>query len=215
MASRSFPVIYVLAGTNGAGKSSVGGNAFRRAGADYFNPDEATRRLLAADPAVSLAQANAEAWRVGVQLLEQAIEQGSTHAFETTLGGATITRLLAEAAAGGSKVRVWYVALATVELHIERVRKRVAAGGHDIPEDAIRRRYDDSRANLISLLPVLDELRVYDNSKPNDPTRGLEPSPQLVLFLRHGKVVETAEPSHTPDWAKPIIAAALRVGRRR
>lgn len=60
MSSRP-PRIYVLAGVNGAGKSSIGGAAFRQFGSDYYNPDEAARALLAANPALTQAAANSVA----------------------------------------------------------------------------------------------------------------------------------------------------------
>ena len=160
------PCVYVLAGTNGAGKSSVGGAAIREKGAGYFNPDEATRRIRAANPHISERDANIAAWQEGKRLLEEAIARRLVFAIETTLGGETIATLLLRALAEGLEVRMWYVALATPELHIARVRARVAGGGHDIPEHTIRERYDRSRVNLIRLLPHPTELRVFDNRPP-------------------------------------------------
>ena len=90
------PHIYVLAGVNGAGKSSIGGAAFRAAGADYYNPDEAARTWMAANPALTQADANSAAWRKGVELLTRAIGERKNFAFETTLGANTIPRLLME-----------------------------------------------------------------------------------------------------------------------
>jgi predicted ABC-type ATPase len=54
--------LYVLAGVNGAGKSSIGGAAIRAAGGNYYNPDEAARELIAANPGLSQTDANAAAW---------------------------------------------------------------------------------------------------------------------------------------------------------
>lgn len=203
------PSIHVLAGTNGAGKSSVAGAAFRRAGADYFNPDELTRRLVAAQPGLTLEQANIIAWNEGKHLLECAIEEKLDLAFETTLGGNTIPALLERAAEAGLEVRIWYVGLATPELHIARVRARVAKGGHDIPEDKIRERFDRGPSNLIRLLPKLTSLRLYDNSEDGDPAKE-GPNPKLVLHLEEGHIVEVLALKEVPQWAQPIVAAALR-----
>src|SRR6266404_2928049 len=104
--------------SNGAGKSSVAGAMFRRSGADYFNPDEATARILAANPGISAAGANSAAWHQGKRLLERAIAERLDFAFETTLGGRTITGLLERAASRGFEVRIWYVGLNGPELHI-------------------------------------------------------------------------------------------------
>jgi predicted ABC-type ATPase len=154
-------------------------------------------------------EANAAAWRIGRTLLERAIRDRLDFAFETTLGGNTIQRLLGVAAASGIEVRVWYVGLGSPELHVERVAARVRRGGHPIPEELIRQRYERSRLNLVRLLPDLAALRVYDNSDPADPEAGEVPNPRLVLHLEAGRIVGPEDLSQTPDWARPLVAAAL------
>ena len=203
--------IYVLAGVNGAGKSSIAGAAFRAHGADYFNPDEAARRLMSASPRLDQTEANGLAWQQGKRLLERAIAERLDHAFETTLGGHTLARLLAEAASAGIAIHVWYAGLDSPELHLRRVRSRVQRGGHDIPEEAIRRRYQHSRLNLVELIPRLTALRLYDNSIEADPAAHAVPQPILLLQLDRGRIVTPSDLSATPDWARPIVAAALRV----
>jgi predicted ABC-type ATPase len=205
------PCIYVLAGTNGAGKSSIAGAMFRYKGAEYFNPDEAAFRMLAANPALTCEQANSAAWNEGKRLLERAIDERCNFAFETTLGGRSIAALLEKVPATGIAVRVWYVGLSSSELHIARVRARVKKGGHDIPEARIRERFVSSRWNLIRLLPRLTEIFVYDNSEEADPSSGSVPEPKLILHAIKGKVAATCNLKQAPDWAKPILMAALRV----
>ena len=203
------PRIYVLAGVNGAGKSSVGGAAFL----DYYNPDEAARELRDADPGLTSTEANALAWQKGREMLERAVRERLDFVFETTLGGNTIPCLLAEAAESGIEVSIWYVGLESPELNIERVAARVRRGGHSIPEETIRRRYELSRLNLVHLLPHLTDLRVYDNSDSADPELGKAPVPHLVLHLKEGIIlIPTLEDLPlTPEWAKPIVAAAFRL----
>lgn len=202
--------IYVLAGTNGAGKSSIGGALLLAEGVRFYNPDEAARRLRAANPGLPTDEANGLAWQRGAALLQRAIGEDLDFAFETTLGGDTITRLLQTAIDAGSEVHAWYAGLASVEHHIRRVKARVAKGGHGIPEATIRRRYVASRMNLVLLLPRLASLRVYDNSVEADPARGVAPHPALVLHVERGAIVAPADLTRTPVWAKPIVAAALR-----
>jgi predicted ABC-type ATPase len=202
--------IYVLAGTNGAGKSSIGGAMIRAGGGDYFNPDEAARQIAEANPGSSIAEANSVAWLEGKRLLERAIAERGNFAFETTLGGATMTKLLASSIDAGIDVHMWYVALASPELHLARVRARVSRGGHDIPEREVRRRYDASRHNLLELLRGLASLRVHDNSADADPATGIAPVPALVLHMERGQVLQHCELATAPDWAKPILLTALR-----
>lgn len=212
--ARAAPVIFVLAGVNGAGKSSIGGALLRQSGLAYFNPDEAAH-VIRDEIGGSVEEANALAWREGRERLENAIQRRHSFAFETTLGGNTIAGMLREAADAGIDVLVWFVGLARPEQHIERVRARVAAGGHDIPEAKIRERWDSSRRNLIALMPHLMELKVFDNSREGDPRAGTIPPPKLILHWRRGAIVGPAARSlrSTPDWAQPIVAAALRLQR--
>jgi predicted ABC-type ATPase len=204
----------VLAGTNGAGKSSIAGAVLRQYGLEFFDPDAAARRIRAANRGRTQEQANAAAWNEGRRLLERAITERLDFAFETTLGGATMSALLERALAAGIEVHVWYIGLSSPGLHIARVRARVRRGGHDIPEQRIRERYDRSRVNLVRLLPKLTELRVFDNSAEADPHTGAAPEPIPLLHMVRGKVVTSCELSTTPEWAKPIFAAALGERRR-
>ena len=161
MSTSRRPRIHVLAGVNGAGKSSIGGAAVRHYGGEYFNPDEVACALREKAPALTQTDANSAAWRQGASLLSRAIDERLEFTFETTLGGNTITSLLAQAAEQGIEVHIWYVGLASPELHIARVQARVSRGGHDIPVRDIHRRYEHSRLNLIALLPHLTTLHVY------------------------------------------------------
>lgn len=207
----SKPSIHVLAGVNGAGKSSIGESEFVGEGAPVFNPDTIAQEIRKLHPGITLPLANAQAWQIGKTLLEQAIAQDKDYRFETTLGGNTIARLLEKAARGGHRLHVWFCGLQSADLHIRRVASRVAHGGHDIPAEKIRERWTRSRENLIRLLPFIGHLRVYDNSAEGDPAEGRRPHPVLVLEMKHGKITAPPDLSGTPDWAKPILAAAIHL----
>jgi predicted ABC-type ATPase len=215
--------IFVLAGCNGAGKSSIGGAALIESGLRFYNPDEAARKILAANahlnPPPTMGEVNAAAWNQGRTLLERAIDRQLDFAFETTLGGQTMTELLERAAGEGLAVHIWFAGLENVELHIERVRRRVARGGHDIPREKIVERYDGGRKNLVRLLPQLASVRVYDNSAEADPGRGLTPAPRLLIHCVERKIVAPTKLrsllADTSQWAKPMVAAALDVHLKR
>lgn len=205
----------VLAGVNGAGKSSVGGARIRALGAHYFNPDDAARRIRAEQPRLTQPQANSLAWHEGRRLLERAIAERLDYAFESTLGASTLPRMLADAADDGAHVWVWYVGLDSAERHLARVKARVAGGGHDIPEADIRRRWDHSRQNLVALMPRLTRLWVYDNSLEADPRRGKAPRPRQLLEMEAGRIVAPKDIAATPDWAKPIVARGMQLHEQR
>lgn len=203
------PVLFVLAGVNGAGKSSIGGNLLQQAGLAWFNPDTFARELIAAT-GCDQDQANAAAWQEGVRRLDEAISERRHHAIETTLGGRTIpARIMA--ATQSHDVMMWFCGLATPELHIARVKARVIAGGHAIPEASIRARYPQAQANLIALMPHLAHLQVYDNSVEVAPGDAV-PDPLLVAEMVAGRLVWPADVESlraTPQWAKPLLEAAL------
>src|ERR1700712_2172874 len=109
MAVKPRPTLTILAGVNGAGKSSVGGQALRESGAEYFNPDEQARLLRGKQPNLTQEKANAISWAYGKAKLEEAIATGADFTFESTLGGKTITKLLIEAARKGHQIDIWFV----------------------------------------------------------------------------------------------------------
>jgi predicted ABC-type ATPase len=210
----SRPVIYVLAGVNGAGKSSVGGHLLTRAGLAWFNPDQFARELRAATNC-SVTEANASAWQEGMRRLAAACGQAQSYAFETTLGGRSVPARIIEAAKTHD-VLMWYCGLASPELHLARIRARVAAGGHDIPEAKVRERWEASVANLVALLPHLTEGRLFDNSTSVKAGEAV-PDPVHIATLTRGRLqwpapTDVAQLARTPDWAKPVLEAGLRAG---
>lgn len=206
------PVLFVLAGVNGAGKSSIGGSLLENAGLTWFNPDTFAREWMTAT-GCSQQTANEQAWREGLRRLDEAVANKSSHAFETTLGGRTISARL-RAATSTHDVEIWFCGLASAESHISRVRLRVASGGHDIPEATIRARFATSRKNLLELLPHLAFLQVYDNSAEAKPGTVI-PDPILVMEMTAGKLTwpdanDIEAFDAVPDWAKPLLEAALQ-----
>lgn len=209
------PFIFVLAGVNGAGKSSVGGALLAEHGLTWFNPDSLARQLVA-HLGLDANEANGRAWHYGHQRLKEAVVGMTSFAFQTTLGARTTPELLAQAAATHD-VAMIFCGLATPELHIARVLSRVAHGGHDIPGAKIRERWTTSRANLIRLLPALARLQVFDNNAEAGPDGDI-PDPLLVLEMARGRVLfptpdDAAALAATPGWARSIVQAALEVQR--
>lgn len=207
------PFIFVLAGVNGAGKSSVGGHLLREVNLIWYNPDSFARELMNI-ASLTLEEANSQAWEFGRKQLENAIKLGLNFAFETTLGANTMPNMLIEATQTHNVI-VWFCGLSSPEQHIARVNYRVNCGGHVISEQKIRERWVSSRTNLILLLPYISYLQVFDNSVEAIPNKDI-PAPILVLEMQSGRILfpntDHAEALiKIPDWAKPIIQAATEL----
>jgi predicted ABC-type ATPase len=206
---RGRPVLYVLAGVNGAGKSSIGGHLLERAGLTWFNPDTFARALMA-ESSCDQTEANAAAWQEGMRRLDEAVACGRHYAFETTLGGRTVPAKI-KSATKTHDVMIWFCGLSSPEQHVARVKARVAVGGHDIPEAKIRERYPAALENLIALMPYLTHLQVYDNSTEAASGKAI-PDPARVAEMVSGKLTwpdDLDSLEQTPEWAKPLLEAAM------
>lgn len=207
------PVLYVLAGVNGAGKSSIGGYLLECEGLTWFNPDTFAREIKAAT-GCGQENANAQAWQEGMRRLDEALAKGLNYAFETTLGGKTVVAKIRQATKTHD-VLIWFCGLSSPGLHVARVKARVAAGGHPIPEEKIRERYPLAQMNLIKLMPHVACMKVYDNSA-GAAADGTVPDPLLVLEMDNGRVISPASDDlkalqRAPEWTRSILEAALRV----
>lgn len=199
-------MITVIAGINGAGKSSIIGSHYEQKGSYYFNPDEVARTLLAKKAVDNQAMANGRAWEIGYQKLNTAIDLDEDYAFETTLGGKKIFQALLRAISLQRVVRIFFVGLATPELHIQRVAERVHHGGHHIDEVKIRERWESARANMAELIANCHSLNVFDNSLP---LIGGRPQTVCLFKMEQGAFLEGPVPD-MPEWAKPLAAAAIK-----
>lgn len=149
----------LVAGVNGAGKSTFSQDPEVLAGlardaeiagpVDVINPDNETRRLLAENPEWDLARANKAAADLCEADVRRRIESGQgSFVIETVLSTDKYQAIVQRALEREWNVLFLYIALRTVEDSIARVAARVARGGHDVPEDRIRKRWPLSRRNI-------------------------------------------------------------------
>ena len=155
--------IYTLfAGVNGAGKTTI----YRTMGFDENeNRVNADEILVANGGDWSNQKDQIKAGREALSRLNSFIKQGVSFNQESTLTGQTILRTIEKVKENGFLVNLYYIGLNSPELAIERVKSRVANGGHGIPEDVIRKRYEASLDMLTRVPPLCDFVVVYDNSK--------------------------------------------------
>ena len=145
--------------------------------------------------------ATGAAGREAIRERRAAIANGETLVVETTLSGHGTLRLMDKARATGYKIELHYVSVDSVEQALDRISNRVALGGHNVPEEDVRRWFGRSRANLPVAITRSDESRLYDNTRLDDPHREV-----AVLAGDAWRFVE-----NPPSW---VTDAALCVGSR-
>lgn len=158
------PKIIVIAGCNGAGKSTIAPHLLRDAFGlkDFVNADVIAQGLSAFAPeSVSL-----EAGRLMLKRLKDLANQRKSFSFETTLATRFYAKWLADLQSKGFEFHLVFLWLNSPELAFERVRERVDSGGHNIPEDVIYRRYFKGLRNFSKLYrPIANTWTLFDNSE--------------------------------------------------
>lgn len=154
--------IVIIAGPNGAGKTTF---------AREFLPNEANcpifvnADLIAAG--LSPFAPELAAFKAGRLMLEEIashVKRGESFAFETTLAGLTYTQMIPVWRSSGYIVELAFLSLPDVEMAIERVANRVHQGGHNVPEEVIRRRFVHGIKNFERYKLLVDSWQLYDNS---------------------------------------------------
>lgn len=155
--------LYIIAGCNGAGKTTASFTVLPEMlkCREFVNADEIAAGISPFNPEGVALQAG----RLMIERVIQLLKEGESFAFETTLATRSYVKLIQQAKRRGYFVTLLFFSLSSAEQAIRRVAKRVSLGGHNIPEDVIRRRYDAGLRNLFQLyMPVVDCWVLYDNS---------------------------------------------------
>ena len=154
--------IIIIAGPNGAGKTT-----FAR---DFLPAEAQTLRFINADLiAAGLAPFNPEsasfkAGRLMLEEIDECVDAGHSFAFETTLSGLVYLKKIALWQANGYQVKLWFLSLPHADIAVSRVARRVLQGGHNIPEDVIRRRFKAGTENFHQrYTKAVDSWVLYDN----------------------------------------------------
>jgi len=184
--------LWLLAGGNGAGKSTFYRRFLAPLGVAFVNADLIARELDRVHPETAAYQAARLAERLRLDLLQA----GRSFCFETVFSHPSKIDFLAQAKAAGYEIALVFIHLQSDELNQARVAQRVSEGGHDVPAEKIVARIPRSLANLRAALPLADKARLYDNSSATAPFRTL-------ATVEAGRVVWTADP--LPDWAVEVL----------
>ncbi len=181
--SEKKPEVVVFAGPNGSGKSTF--TELLKPPVDYINADEIKKNLKCSD---------LEAAQLAEKQREDHVEQMSEFCFETVLSTERNLKLLKKAKEKGYFIRCYYILTADPMINVWRVRSRVEAGGHDVPEEKVIVRYDRALELVKELVKICDVCHIYDNSG-SEPFRILKKRKEEIYF------------DECPDWYLEDIKA--------
>ncbi|MFH1147096.1 MAG: zeta toxin family protein [Pseudomonadota bacterium] len=157
------PDLYIIAGPNGAGKTTFARQFLPQfAGClEFINADMIAAGLSPFNPDVA-------AFRAGRLVLEQIqllSKRNLDFGFETTLSGRSYTRILEQLKQSGYQIHIFFLWVRSIELALARIADRVRRGGHGIPSNTVRRRFDRGLSNFFNLYrPLADSWTIFDNS---------------------------------------------------
>ena len=183
------PNLYIISGCNGAGKTTASFTILPEIlnCREFVNADEIARGLSPFEP----ASVGIEAGRIMLARIDELIHQKKDFAFETTLSTRSFVNTVKKAHEEGYYVTLFFLWLDSVEQAIDRVKSRVADGGHNIPEETIRRRYSRGIENLFSLyIPICNYWILVNNSGTS------------LQRIARGEFSEILEIINENDWRK-------------
>jgi predicted ABC-type ATPase len=175
------PLIVLLGGCNGAGKSTTAPALLQGplAVSEFVNADVIARGLSAFHP----ERTAIDAGRIMLDRLHELAARQVSFAFESTLASRSFVPWIAQLCATGYEFGLLFLWLSNPEHAVARVAERVRLGGHDVPEETIRRRYFGGLRNFFELYqPLANMWRFYENSQPFDPR---------LIASGCGRIVET------------------------
>ncbi|MCD4743742.1 MAG: zeta toxin family protein [Desulfobacteraceae bacterium] len=184
--------LWILAGGNGAGKSTFYRLYLSKYGIKFINADLIAKEIDSKNPEDLSYQAAALASKIR----EDLIIHGVSFCFETVFSHESKIDFIAKARAHGYKITLVYIHLSSSELNEARVHQRVSEGGHSVSSEKIHSRIPRTMKHIKTALPLVDDVRLLDNSSIDDPFL-------QVAIIKSQKCEELISP--LPKWAREIL----------
>ena len=186
--------LWLLAGGNGAGKTTFFNLYLAKYGIKFVNADSIAKDMDPQRPEDTSYQAAT----ITAKIREDLIAQGISFCFETVFSHESKIDFLARAKANGYKIILVFIHLCDSSLNEARVKQRIAEGGHGVPPDKIHTRIPRTLKHIQTALSLVDDARILDNSSRDNPFR-------QILVMKAGSYEVKADP--LPKWAKDLLPA--------
>jgi predicted ABC-type ATPase len=184
--------LWLLAGGNGAGKSTFYRTRLEPLGLPFVNADSLAKQLYPEQA----EQHSYEAAKIAEAMRTQLLQQGRTFCFETVFSHPSKIDFIASAKAIGYEIVLGFIHLDLVSLNQARVAQRVSEGGHSVPEDKTSSRIPKLLQNIQQALPLCDHSYLLDNSRLNNPFK-------RIAEIHNGQITHKESP--LPKWAKGLL----------
>ncbi len=184
--------LWLLAGGNGAGKSTFYRLYLEPRGLPFVNADLIARELFPEAPEAH----SYEAARLAEELRQSLLAQGQSFCFETVFSHPSKLDFLGQAKACGYEVVLVFIHLADAQLNMARVAQRVSEGGHAVPDEKVAGRLPRTQALIRQALPLCDEVWLLDNASAEQPFK-------QVARLRDGRLISSLP--LLPDWVVEML----------
>ena len=191
------PVLIVIAGPNGSGKTTITSKILRHEwleDAVYVNPDQVAQDRFGD---WNSPEAVMQAARYCEEQREDCLCRGKSLIFETVLSSEGKVDFIRRAHEAGYFIRLFFVSTSHPAINAKRIAQRVMEGGHDVPISKVISRYNKSILNCRRVASVIDRVYVYDNSVDDAEAR-------LLFRMTDGKPFKRYT-DDIPLWAQSII----------
>ncbi len=188
--------LWLLAGGNGAGKSTFYHTQLARRGIPFVNADILAKHLYPLAPEAH----SYDAAMIAAQLRSQLLSEGRSFCFETVFSHPSKIDFVAQAKTLGYEIILVFIHLGSVSLNQARISQRVSEGGHSVPDEKVRKRIPRLLKLIKQTLPLCDQVYLLDNSRADNPFK-------QVAMIRNGKTELMQDTM--PEWARELLADYL------
>ncbi|MCK5190264.1 MAG: AAA family ATPase [Methylococcales bacterium] len=184
--------LWILAGGNGAGKSTFYRTQLAPLGLPFINADILAKELYPQAP----EDHSYDAAKLATEMRFRLLHEGRSFCFETVFSHPSKIDFVAQAKVLGYEIILVFIHLDTVSLNQARVAQRLSEGGHNVPDEKVASRIPRLLQNIKKTIPLCNQVRILNNSRIDSPF-------QQVAVIRNGQKLQ--QEVALPDWAKDLL----------